>query len=495
MRTRLFIISVLSLLAFSCTDEKQNGDVIPPIVNGSESFTVQALLETKTSIEGFSTSWVKGDALSIFHNGSSDGKFDLTDAASGSFKGQLASPLESSNDWIAVYPYSDAALLNAYPITIATEQSQSSSSSTAHLAGVSVPLYGKAEAVASDANPVFQMHHLASFVKITVKNTRWYETEINDVELVLEDAALTGNFNVNLSSATMSPVSSQSKVKITLDTPAVIDMDGEVVFYAAIAPLTLPAGKSISLYVNGDLAKSTVFENDITFAPGKVKSISAEYGLAVVVNGVKLEKGVKSCGGVDFNCYSAEISFERAQAVEISGIYQREINRDFFDTANSNTFCAESGTYKVEYYPDNAYMWLYNSSQTYPDCLYILGPGKFAAPKFDDWISFKLDGWLREAPMMVVAPKVAANTYKATMSMSTTNTNWIVLLELYSDLAWGQNGVTPVSLTGDAAARFSLVDKRIKGVDEKTDPFVPGNYEFTFTVAEGGLAVSVQKID
>ena len=493
MRTRLFIISVLSLLVFSCTDEKQNVDIIPPIVNGSESFTVQALLETKTSIEGFRTSWVDGDALSIFHNGSSDGKFDLTDAASGSFKGQLASPLESSNDWIAVYPYSDASL-NAYPITIATEQRQSSSSSTAHLAGVSVPLCGKTEAVASDANPVFQMHHLASFVKITVKNTRWYETEINDVELVLEDAALSGDFNVNLSSATMSPVSSQSKVKITLDTPAVIDMAGEVVFYAAIAPLTLPAGKSISLYVNGDLAKNTVFENDITFAPGKVKSISAEYGVAVVVNGVKLEKGVKSFGnGVDLNCYSAEISFERAQAVEISGIYQREINRDFFDTANFNTFCAESGTYKVEYYPDYAYMWLYNASQTYPACLYILGDGKFAAPKFDDWLSWKLDGWLRDTPMMVVAPKVSENTYKATMSMSTNNTNWRVLLELYSDLSW--NGVIPVSLTGDAAARFSLVDNRIKGVDEKTDPFVPGNYEFTFTVAEGGLAVSVQKID
>ena len=132
---------------------------------------------------------------------------------------------------------------------------------------------------------------------------------------------------------------------------------------------------------------------------------------------------------------------------------------------------------------------------TFPDCLYILGAGKWAAPVFDTRASWDIDGWTRSAPMMVVATKVAENTYKATMSMSTDNQNWRVQCELYSDLSWGQSGVTPQSLSGDAAARFYLDGNCINGVDEKEDPFVPGNYEFTFTVVDGGLAVSVKKID
>lgn len=496
MKTRILNTIALCSFVIACTTEKQNGEIIPPLVNESENFCIQAKLETKTSISDFSTSWEDGDALGVFHNKSYDGSFELLDAENGNFEGKLATDLLESNNWTAVYPYAAVASFNSYPLTIATEQSQSSSNSTAHLAGSNVPLYGTLTDVALETEPVFQMHHLASFVKIVVTNTRWYETTINDVELVLEDAALCGGFNLDLSSTSLTAVDVQSKVKVTLETPTVIDKNGQAVFYAAIAPLTLPAGKSISLYVNGELVKSSVFGEDIKFDPGKVKTISADYEVAIVVNGIKLEKSVKKFGeDVNLSCYSAEISFERAQTVEISGVYQREINRDFFDTSHSNTFNAESGTYKVEYYPDNAYMWVYNASQTFPDCLYILGCGKFAAPRFDNWLSWKLDSWLRDTPMMVVAPKVAENTYKATMSMSTDNQNWRVQCELYSDLSWGQSGVTPQSLSGDTAARFYLDGNCIRGVDDKGDPFVPGNYEFTFTVVEGGLAVSVKKID
>ena len=135
----------------------------------------------------------------------------------------MATDLLKSNNWAAVYPYSAVASFNSYPLIIATEQRQSSSNSTAHLAGSNVPLYGTLTDVALGTEPVFQMHHLASFVKIVVTNTRWYETTIKDVELVLEDAALCGGFNLDLSSPSLTAGGVQSKVKVTLDTPAVID--------------------------------------------------------------------------------------------------------------------------------------------------------------------------------------------------------------------------------------------------------------------------------
>lgn len=96
-----------------------------------------------------------------------------------------------------------------------------------------------------------------------------------------------------------------------------------------------------------------------------------------------------------------------------------------------------------------------------------------------------------------MAPKIAENTYKATMSMSTSNKDWRVLLEFYSDLIWGKNGVKPVKITGSAASRFTLNEEKgwFCGVDEKDDPFVKGNYQLIITSSPDGISIDVTKID
>ncbi len=135
---------------------------------------------------------------------------------------------------------------------------------------------------------------------------------------------------------------------------------------------------------------------------------------------------------------------------------------------------------------------------SFPDCIYILGSGKFAAPEYSTQANWDLDAYDRNAPMVVVAPKIAENTYKATMSMSTDNTNWRVLIEFYSDLSWGQEGVKPVEITGPAASRFYLGGESLSwlcGVDEAEDPFQVGNYEFIFTSTAEGLSINVTKLD
>lgn len=195
----------------------------------------------------------------------------------------------------------------------------------------------------------------------------------------------------------------------------------------------------------------------------------------------------------------ADISFTQGEEVSFSGIEAKALNRDFFKVVDGKaTFSGVTGTYRIQYFSGYNYTWLHNETMTYPDCIYILGSGKWSAPVYPDGDDSVLWGdvaYARSAPYFVVAPKVGDNTYQATMSMSTSNNDWRVLLEFYSDLSWGQEGVTPVAITGDAAARFYLDGTYLKGVDEKEDPFQPGNYKFIITSSAEGLSIDISKID
>ena len=212
----------------------------------------------------------------------------------------------------------------------------------------------------------------------------------------------------------------------------------------------------------------------------------------IIINGTELDA---DASGFDY----ANIEFTNGATVAFSGIEASELNRDFF-TINDGvaTFVGVSGTYTVKYYPDYKYTWFVSADMSFPDCIYILGSGKFAAPDYSTQANWNYDAYDRDAPMVVVAPKIADNTYKATMSMSTDNTDWRVLIEFYSDLYWGQEGVTPIAITGPAASRFYLGGANLTwfcGVDEPGDPFQVGNYEFIFTSTSEGLSINVTKLD
>lgn len=215
-------------------------------------------------------------------------------------------------------------------------------------------------------------------------------------------------------------------------------------------------------------------------------------GSGISINGTELAVGD--------DYYYANIYFETGMSIDFGGLDAEEINRDFFAKVDGWRFMGVSGTYKVQYYPAYRYMWLSNEEITYPDCLYILGSGKWAAPEFGlDAVWANSDyAYVRSAPYFVVAPKMADGTYKATMSMTTDNPDWRVLLEFYTDLWWNQSEETkPVEITGDAASRFYLNEEKgwFCGVDEKEDPFVPGNYQLIITTSASGASINVTKID
>ena len=193
----------------------------------------------------------------------------------------------------------------------------------------------------------------------------------------------------------------------------------------------------------------------------------------------------------------ADIYFEHGATVQVSGVELKQLNRDFFNIDGEKiTFAGVSGTYRVQHFPKYEYIWLTNEEMTFPDCLYILGCGKWSAPVFDKAASWDIDGWTRSAPMLTVAPKIDEDTWKATMSMCTDNQNWKVMLELYSDLNWGQEGVGVVSIDGDAASFFHEDGFCINGGWDGDEGSVEeGNYEFIFKKSGDGLAVTVKRID
>lgn len=216
----------------------------------------------------------------------------------------------------------------------------------------------------------------------------------------------------------------------------------------------------------------------------------------IIINGVNLlidkEKGF---------CYE-NISFARGTEVSISGIELSELNRDFFTVMDGKAFFnADNGTYLVKYYTDYRYTWLEDASNnTYPNCLYILGNGKWAAPQYPrDFINEPdFEGWNRMAPYYVVAPRIADNTYQATMSLSTDNNAKEIYLEFYSDLFWGQDNIDITSLQGDSAELFVIVQNDANlGLAIKNNPdaaFTDGNYRFTFTADGAKITANINKI-
>ena len=193
------------------------------------------------------------------------------------------------------------------------------------------------------------------------------------------------------------------------------------------------------------------------------------------------------------------IDFTNGAEVSYSGITKDQLNRDFFRFEGDKAyFQGITGSYLVQYFPQYGYTWISNRDQAFPDVIWILGSGKWAAPTYSTEAAWEDGAYNREAPYFVVAPKIAENTYQATMSMSTDNNDWRVLLEFYSDLSWGDSGTKPKAITGPAASRFYLNPEHetwFCGVDEQGDPFQPGNYKFVFTVVDGGLSVDVTKLD
>lgn len=294
-------------LVVSCAKE-QGG--LPGVSGGNGDygdFTIVASVEnpaaaaassgTKTIIDGRRTSWTTGDDLAVFHGNVNDGQFGVTDIVSGAFSGTLKAELTETNDWLAVYPYAADATMSSYPLTIPVEQEQDADNPTGHLCGAGVPLWGKTAGVVKDDVPTFAMHHAVAFVKLHVTNGRGTDVPINKIELWASDSSckLTGGYLADFtgdSPALTAQDGAEQYVRVVSDN--VVVKAGEAVdIYAAIAPCTVKAGTILTAWINGTCDTDVTLTGDVTFKPGKMKTINLTYDnnskLYVMGNALKSE--------------------------------------------------------------------------------------------------------------------------------------------------------------------------------------------------------------
>lgn len=256
--------------------------------NGIQFAITASSVDTKTSIDGFKTSWVANDQLNITHAiaGSTtyipDGSFSISEAnlATNKFNGTLKSNLEegSSYDWYALYPFTekDYTFIGHSKGAI-----QNGNNSTAHLCGTLCPLYGVAKNVNSSEPVSFDMQHLAAVVEITVTNETDADLTVKNITFASSDEDIVGSYIIDFKGDNVTYAASGEKYVSKVATLNVTNGDaiaknGSAKFYIPIKPHIAEAGSKIVINVNG-YEKEIPLTKDVTFKAGTVKKIGFKY--------------------------------------------------------------------------------------------------------------------------------------------------------------------------------------------------------------------------
>lgn len=276
--------SLVAIAALSsCSKEIENPS--SEASNGIQFAITASSVDTKTSIDGFKTSWVANDKLDITHAiaGSTayitDGSFSISedDLATNKFNGTLKSNLEegSSYDWYALYPYNNGR--NYTYIGHSKGAIQNGNNSTAHLCGTLCPLYGVAKNVNSSDPVSFDMQHLAAVVEITVTNETDADLTVKNITFASSDENIVGSYiidfkgdNVTYAASGEQYVSKVATLNVT--NGDAIAKNGSAKFYIPIKPHIAEAGSKIVINVNG-YEKVIPLTKDVTFKAGTVKKI------------------------------------------------------------------------------------------------------------------------------------------------------------------------------------------------------------------------------
>ena len=287
MEMKQFIIRFTILLTFvasllSCTNEYVS---LVPEQEGSE-FTLR-LLQTKTVNDGYSTRWVKGDKVNVFHaeagtdNFISDGAFEY--AEDDSFRGVVSEDAIIAGkeyDWYVFYPYDEnMASPKAAPIHIPADQYQSKDGDMTHLAGSYCPLAGKVRSVAANSEVVINMQHLVTVLKIKVTNYEANDMDLNlvsfradggthvneDVTLINEDPhTITGSFEVDFTGEKLvynqvnkGLGSGSGRPLIHLETPETLGLNESATVYMVTIPFCIPNASTLTIGMNNNVGGIT----------------------------------------------------------------------------------------------------------------------------------------------------------------------------------------------------------------------------------------------
>lgn len=292
MKKQILTVGMICAAAFALTNcDKQSTDP-QPATEGTPFEIIASTVDIKTANDGLKTEWTEKDSLNVFHavtgtsNYGTNDKFTWT-GTDNKFSGELTEALESeSYDWYALYPYNShietpGERTDGYTyIGHSKGVNQQGNNSTAHLCKTLCPLYGVAKGVDSNTSVNLTLKHLASVVKIVVKNSNDADLTVSSITFTAEED-IVGSYFIDITKSPVVYTPSADKyvyktevLNVKNGTPIAKDESAE--FYIPIKPFTAASGSTLKISVNG-YEKPLTMPKDITFEAGQIKAVAFVY--------------------------------------------------------------------------------------------------------------------------------------------------------------------------------------------------------------------------
>lgn len=284
---------VAALALTNCSKE----ETVTPEVEGQAFELFASTNGTRTTMADLKTSWKDGDAMNVWTaNGDSyldHGQFTISDVENGKFTGTLDASFDNTtaNNWYVIYPYSSYGLMPKNSAEAGTwmfvghsAPYQNGNNSQAHLSGSSAPLYGVATDVAGSETPVFQMHHLSTFVRVRVTNNTANPFTVASVYMTSENELnLAGSYYIDITGSEVVYTPSQPKTEVTLtvNNGEEIAVGEQAEFYLPLAPIQFgEADEMLTVDITTTEGATISVEKTIPagtkFAAGKLNTLKVE---------------------------------------------------------------------------------------------------------------------------------------------------------------------------------------------------------------------------
>ena len=472
MKKYLFALGVTLASAFTLTNCTEEIQTVPEVENTPYTIYADAA-ETKTANDGLSTVWVAGDALNVFHApaGSSEyganTEFTLSDAEKGIFTTDaLQGKLEDVNDWYVIYPYDERivtpAATNEGFIDIAAKvhTTQKGYGLKSHLAGRLCPLYGVAKGVSDKTIPSITMNHLTSVACVEVTNNSREDLVISSVTFTAPEA-ICGTFYIDVTGERPTYVSSgenyvSNTATVKVDNNGFSIGPGERTdIFVVIKPFTAKEGSELKIAVNGS-EKVKVMDKDVTFAPGKIKTLKFSY-----------EEVIKTDESLPLE--GRQLSFELwggPAVIDISFTTPGKLYVVPYDDESEGYYYTGWDVYDYEIVSSDATSGVIRLAGLIP------GGGSFGYEKdvnitYTDYegSSLKISSWyyeLEDAPATVLADEVVLNSYDMP-EYTVDGKQWVIKnVNMLIDLGYTESGVMYFAKKGKDAAGNTVWQKEFQ---------------------------------
>ncbi|MBR5820359.1 MAG: hypothetical protein IKY68_03815, partial [Alistipes sp.] len=281
---------VAALALTNCSKE----ETVAPEFEGQDFELFANSDGSRTTMADLKTSWVANDAMNVWtataDGYQSHGQFTVSDVETGKFKGTLDASFDATtaNDWYVMYPYNSKVTLpdgTNYMYVGHTAPTQTGNNSQAHLSGSSAPLYGVVKAVAGSETPVFQMHHLSTFVRVRVTNNTEAPFSVASVYLTSEsELYLAGSYYVNITGDEVVYTPSggnytKTEVTLTVNNGEEIAVGEQAEFYLPLAPIQFGANDEmltvdVKTTEGATISVEKTIPANTKFAAGKLNTLN-----------------------------------------------------------------------------------------------------------------------------------------------------------------------------------------------------------------------------